>query len=50
MDVESGFVKGDYIKSVINKMIVLSDSNTKELDKQLKNVHSDDEVKNILGL
>lgn len=41
--------KGKYIVSILDKMIALAGTDTKEINKQVKKAESNDEVKKILG-
>lgn len=50
LDGETEIIKGNYIISILDKMIALAETNTKDLDKQIKKTQSDEEVKMILGL
>ena len=43
-------IKGNYIISILDKMIALADTNIKDLEKQIKKTQSDEEVKMVLGL
>ena len=50
LDGETEIVKGNLIISILEKMIVLADTETKDTDKQIKKAQTDEEVKKILGL
>lgn len=50
LDGETEIIKGNYITSILDKMIALGDTNTKDLEKQIKKAQTDEEVKIILGL
>lgn len=50
LDGETEIVKGNNIISILDKMIALADTNTKDLEKQIKKTESDEDVKIILGL
>ncbi len=49
LDGETEIMKGNNIISILDKMIALADTNTKELEKQIKKTESDEDVKIILG-
>ena len=49
-DIESKITKGNYIVTILDKMISLSNTDTKDIDKQIKRVATTEEVKNILGI
>jgi hypothetical protein len=48
LDGETEIIKGNYILSILDKMNSLT--YTKDLEKQIKNAQSDEEVKTILGI
>lgn len=50
LDGETEIIKGNYIISILDKMIALADTNIKDLEKQIKKTQSDEEVKMVLGL
>lgn len=50
LDGETEIVKGNLIISILEKMIALADTETKDIEKQIKKTESDEEVKMILGL
>lgn len=49
-DVETKVTKGNYIITILDKMISLAGTDTKDIDKQVKKAESNDEVKKILGI
>lgn len=50
IDGESEIIKGNYITSFLDKMISLSMTNTKQIEKQIIKAQTDEEVRNILGI
>ena len=49
-DFETKLSKGYYIITFLDKMISLCNTDTKEINKQIKNAKTEDEIKKILGL
>ena len=50
LDGETEIIKGNNIISILDKMIALADTDTREIEKQIKKAQSDEEVKMLLGL
>lgn len=49
-DIDKIIEKGKYLIAIIDKLIAISSTETKDIDKQMKNAETNEDVKKILGL